>query len=171
MERLQLALVGCGGMSGAHVRGLEALWQAGIRDIQVVACCDVVEESARQRAQEITAFQRRKPTVYTDVEQMLKRSKGIEAVDICALHSHHHLLAGACLAAGKHVIIEKPLAITLRAGRQILDAALDNRRILAVAENYRRSLAERARQWAIASGRIGKPRTFYWQDAGEGLGK
>ncbi len=50
MERLQLALVGCGGMCGAHVRGLEALWQAGIRDIQVVACCDVVEESARQRA-------------------------------------------------------------------------------------------------------------------------
>ena len=171
MERLQLALVGCGGMSGAHVRGLEALWQAGIRDIQVVACCDVVEESARQRAQEIARFQRRKPAVYTDVEQMLKRSRGIEAVDICALHSQHHLLAVACLAAGKHVIIEKPLAITLRAGRQILDAALDNRRILAVAENYRRSPAERARQWAIASGRIGKPRTFYWQDVGEGLGK
>ena len=68
MERLQLALVGCGGMSGAHVRGLEALWQAGIRDIQVVACCDMVEENARQRAQEIARFQRRKPAVYTDVE-------------------------------------------------------------------------------------------------------
>jgi len=171
MERLQLALVGCGGMAGAHVRGLEELWRAGIRDIQVVACCDVVEESAQQRAQEIARFQRRKPTVYTDVEQMLKRAKGIEAVDICALHSQHHILAVACLEAGKHAIIEKPLAITLRAGRKILDAAVDNRRLLAVAENYRRSPAERARAWAIAQGRIGKPRTFYWQEVGEGLGK
>ena len=171
MERLQLALVGCGGMAGAHVNGLEELWKAGIRDIQVVACCDLVEESAQERAREIAKFQRRKPVVYTDLEKMFARSKGIEAVDICALHSQHHLLAVAALQAGKHVIIEKPLAITLRAGRQILDAALDNRRLLAVAENYRRSPQERARAWAVAKGRIGKPRTFYWQDAGEGLGK
>ena len=52
MERLQLDLIGCGGMAGAHVRGLEELWKAGIRDIQVVACCDLVEEQAQQRAHE-----------------------------------------------------------------------------------------------------------------------
>ncbi|HIL09870.1 MAG TPA: hypothetical protein EYG11_14305, partial [Candidatus Latescibacteria bacterium] len=83
MERLQLALIGCGGMAGAHVRGLEELWKAGIRDIQVVACCDVVEDSAEQRAAEIAKFQRRKPAVYTDVGKMLARAKSIEAVDIC----------------------------------------------------------------------------------------
>lgn len=171
MERVSLALLGCGGMSGAHVRGLEALWKNNVRHIQVVACCDVVEERAQQRAKEIAKFQKRRPAVYTSVEQMLKRSKSIEAVDICALHSQHHHLATACLKAGKHVLIEKPLAITLRAGRRILDAALDARRLLAVAENYRRSPHERARRWAIAQGRIGTPRTFYWQDAGEGLGK
>ena len=49
MEQLQLALVGCGGMAGAHVRGLEELAQAGIDDIQVVACCDLVEAQAQQR--------------------------------------------------------------------------------------------------------------------------
>ena len=171
MQRLQLALIGCGGMAGAHVRGLEELWKAGIRDIQGVACCDVVEDSAEQRAAEIAKFQRRKPAVYTDVGKMLARAKSIEAVDICALHSQHHIIAVSCLEAGKHVMIEKPLAITLRAGRKILDAALDNRRLLAVAENYRRSPQERARAWAVADGRIGRPRTFYWQDAGEGLGK
>lgn len=50
-----------------------------------------------------------------------------------------------CLEEGKHVTIEKPLAITLRAGRRILEAAVDNRCQLAVAENYRRSPGERAR--------------------------
>lgn len=171
MERVALALVGCGGMAGAHVQGLEDLWRAGERRIQVVACCDVVKERAEERARAIAKFQRRRPAVYTDVEQMLKRSKSIEAVDICALHSQHHRLAAACLQAGKHVILEKPLAITLRAGRLILDAALDARRLVAVAENYRRSPHERARRWAISRGRIGRPRTFYWHDVGEGLGK
>ena len=99
------------------------------------------------------------------------RVDGLDAVDICALHSHHHVLAVACLEEGKHVIIEKPLAITLRAGRRILEAAVDNRCQLAVAENYRRSPHERARAWAVAGGRIGRPRTFYWQDTGMRLGK
>ena len=69
------------------------------------------------------------------------------------------------------MIIEKPLAITLRAGRKILNAAVDNRCQLAVAENYRRSPQERARSWAVSSGRIGQPRTFYWQEVGLRLGK
>ena len=171
MEQLQLALVGCGGMAGAHVRGLAELAEAGIDDIQVVACCDLVATQARQRATEIAEFQGREPAVYTNVERMLTDAEGLDAVDICALHSQHHVLAVACLAAGKHVIIEKPLAITLRAGRQIINAAVDNRRQLAVAENYRRSPQERARAWAVASGQIGQPRTFYWQEAGLRLGK
>ena len=171
MEQLQLALVGCGGMAGAHVRGLAELAEAGIDDIQVVACCDLVATQARQRATEIAEFQGREPAVYTDVERMLAHAESLDAVDICALHSQHHVLAVACLAAGKHVIIEKPLAITLRAGRQIINAAVDNRRQLAVAENYRRSPQDRARAWAVASGQIGQPRTFYWQEAGLRLGK
>ena len=171
MEQLQLALVGCGGMAGAHVRGLEELAQAGIDDIQVVACCDLVEAQAQLRADEIADFQAHKPAIYTDVERMLSHVKTLDAVDICALHSQHHILAVACLEAGKHVIIEKPLAITLRAGRKILNAAVDNRCQLAVAENYRRSPQERARSWAVASGQIGQPRTFYWLEAGLRLGK
>ena len=169
MEQLQLALVGCGGMAGAHVRGLEELAQAGIDDIQVVACCDLVEAQAQQRADEIAEFQAHKPAIYTDVERMLSHVEDLDAVDICALHSQHHILAVACLEAGKHVIIEKPLAITLRAGRKILNAAIDNRCQLAVAENYRRSPQERARSWAVASGQIGQPRTclLYTSDAAD----
>ena len=135
MEQLHLALVGCGGMAGAHVRGLEELAKAGIDDIQVVACCDLVEAQAQQRADEIAEFQEHKPAIYTDAERMLTHVEDLDAVDICALHSQHHILAVACLEAGKHVIIEKPLAITLRAGRKILNAAVDNRCQLAVAEN------------------------------------
>lgn len=171
MEPLRLALVGCGSMAGAHVQGLQGLRKAGIDDIEVVACCDQVEEAAQQKAAEVAGFQKHKPEIHTDVDEMLMRVDDLDAVDICVPHSQHHLLAVACLDEGKHVIIEKPLAITLRAGRRILEAAVDSRCQLAVAENYRRSPGERARSWAVAEGRIGRPRTFYWVEAGMQLGK
>ncbi|MEW6756025.1 MAG: Gfo/Idh/MocA family oxidoreductase [Candidatus Latescibacterota bacterium] len=171
MEPVRLAVVGCGGIAGAHVRALCALWEKGQRPLEVVAACDVDEGRARQLAASVAQYQGQEPAVYTDVRCLLAREERVEAVDICALHSEHHTLAVPCLEAGKDVLIEKPLAITMRAGRAMLEAALRARRLLAVAENYRRSPEERARHWAIRQGRIGVPRTFYWQDVGEGLGK
>ena len=97
MEQLRLALVGCGGMAEAHVGGLKELREAGVDDIEVVACCDRVEEAAQQRAAEIAGFQDHEPAIHTDVDEMLVRVDGLDAVDICAPHSQHHLLAGAGL--------------------------------------------------------------------------
>ncbi len=171
MEPVRLAFVGCGGIAGAHVNGLRALWERELRPFEVVAACDVVEDQARQLAARVAEFQGRQPEVYTDLAAMLDHAAEVEAVDICTLHSEHHTTAVPSLEAGKHVLIEKPLGITMRAGRLILAAAVRSRRHLAVAENYRRSPQERARHWAIRQGRIGSPRTFYWHDVGEGLGK
>ena len=100
MEPLRLALVGCGSMAGAHVQGLQKLRKAGIDDIEVVACCDQMEEAARQKAAEVAGYQGRKPAVHTDVDEMLVRADGLDAVDICVPHSQHHLLAVACLEEG-----------------------------------------------------------------------
>jgi predicted dehydrogenase len=171
MEPVQLALVGCGGIAGAHVRALKELWETGIKVLDLVAVCDVVEGNAAGRAGEIEAFQGRRPKVFTDLEEMLDRMPQIEALDICTLHSEHHTLAVQGLSAGRHVQVEKPLGITLRASRKIIDAAIRAQRVLAVAENYRRSPHERAIHRAIRQDRIGTPRTFYWHDVNEGLGK
>ena len=171
MKPVKLGLVGCGGIAGAHVRALDRLWENGVRPFRVVAVCDVVKNSAEERAADIAKVQKRnkKPAVFTDLDKMLEAD--IEAVDICTLHSEHHGLAIRCLEAGKHTLVEKPLAITMRAGKRILDAAVRAQRVLAVGENYRRSPGERAHNWALRQGRIGRPRTFYWHDVGEGLGK
>ena len=135
-----------------------------------MAVCDIDEARARERAAELAVFGP-KPRVYVDLEELLAVEDEVEAVDICALHSEHHALAETALAAGRHVIVEKPLGITVRAARRIIDTAVATRRILAVAENYRRSPGERAINWAIRCGRIGQPRLWLWQDVGEGLGK
>jgi len=166
-EPVALALIGCGGMMGAHVKGLRQLWKAGLRDFRVVATCDIDEARAAQFATDLEAIQGAHPSTYTDVEAMLAGEKSLEAVDISVVHRLHHTIAIACLQAGKHVTIEKPLALTMRTGKMILEAATQAGTVFQVAENYRRSPKYRSIKWAIESGRIGKVRMLFWIDAGE----
>lgn len=168
-DPVRLAILGCGGMAGAHAKGLEALWNAERRAFQVVAACDVDRDRAQGMADTVAGFQGTRPAVYADVRAMLAGSPEVEAVDVVTLHREHHPLAVACLEAGKHVILEKPLAITLRAGRAILEAGERAGRLVAVAENYRRAPDQRAIRWAIHEGRIGRPRMLFWIDVGERL--
>ena len=112
-----------------------------------------------------------KPAVYTELDEMLAKHPDLACVDICALHSAHHTLAVPALDAGKHVIIEKPFGITMRACKLMMDAADRNDKIISVAENYRLARIQRTRSWAIAQGRIGDPRMFFWVEVSEGLGK
>jgi predicted dehydrogenase len=169
MDRVRIAFIGCGGIANAHTRGLKLLWEKGIRIFEVVATCDIDDARANKMADDISIFQGYKPNVYTDVGKMLSSESGLQAVDICTVHKEHHILAIKCLEAKKHITIEKPLAITIRAGRMILDSAEKNKCILQVAENYRRAPSERAINWAIKEGRIGKLRMLYWEDIFERL--
>lgn len=168
-EKLTIGMIGCGGMMGAHRRGLEALWSAGIENFRIVACCDTDRGRAEAMAGEMASFQGFTPTVYTDVETMLDAEKDMQAVDISTVHRAHHTVALPCFEAGKHVTIEKPLAITMRAGKLMLDAAARAGVKLQVAENYRRAPEQRAVKWALSEGRIGEVRMILWVDVRERL--
>ena len=171
-ERIKMGLVGCGGMSGAHMGGYRNLWEKGIRDYDIVAACDIELERAEERANQAHEFQGgTKPAVYTELDEMLTKHPELACVDICALHSAHHTLAVPALDAGKHVIIEKPFGITMRACKLMMEAAEKNDKIISVAENYRLARSQRTRRWAVAEGRIGEPRMFFWIEVNEGLGK
>src|SRR5215210_3232089 len=97
---LRVGLIGAGRVAGAHLRAYE---QCGAR-IRLAAVCDLCEEAARQRAEAA-----RVDAVYTDPERML-REAAIDAVDICTVHDQHAPLAVLALDAGKHVLVEKPMA-------------------------------------------------------------
>lgn len=147
-DPVKLALVGCGGISGAHVRGYADLFQRGCHDFEVTACCDVNVASAEARAAEIAAFQGTTPQVFAEVEAMLGAGVA-EAADLCLPHCFHHSVAIPLLEAGVHVLLEKPLGITVKASRRIIEAARANGCVLATAENVRRYLPARACAWAI----------------------
>ena len=161
MERLNIALIGCGGIANAHVEGYRDLYSRGLRVFDLKAVCDISIENAKIKANMISGFQDSKPKIYSEVDEMLK-NESIDAVDICLPHHLHHVVASQCLENGLHVIVEKPLGITMRAASLMIRKAESTGKVLAVAENCRRDPKERAIKWAISEGLIGKPRMAFW---------
>jgi predicted dehydrogenase len=108
VSKIKVGLLGGGGIVDAHIRGYRAYADA----IEVIAIADVVDETARRRAAELGA------TAYTNFRQMILEEH-LDAVDICL---PHHLHAGAILAAaeaGKHILCEKPLCLTVQEADQV----------------------------------------------------
>jgi predicted dehydrogenase len=168
-EPVQIGLVGCGGMMGEHVKGFRELWEHDLRGFRIAACCDPDRNRAENLAARSEEFQGEKPNVYVHLGEMLDKEPDLAAVDISTEHRSHHTVACECLEAGKHVTIEKPLAITIRAAHRMIDTAKGKNLILHTAENYRRAHGERAINWAIKLGRIGNLRMIYWIDVHERL--
>jgi predicted dehydrogenase len=147
-EPIKLAVVGCGGISRAHVRGYQDLFDRGCREFKVTACVDVNAEAAETRAREIAAYQGDTPTIFTSVEDLVEADIA-EAADVCVPHCFHHLVTVPLLEAGLHAMVEKPIGITIRASKAIIAAADNNDRVLATGEQVRRGLTSRACNWAI----------------------
>jgi predicted dehydrogenase len=158
---LSIALIGCGSIANAHVDGYRELCSGGLKTIKVRAVCDINIKNAKSKSEAIDKFQKEKPKVYTNYENML-REESLNAVDICLPHNLHHTVASYCLEKDLHVIIEKPLGITMRAAKILVDKVKKHNKILAVAENYRREPNARAIHWAIQEGLLGKPRFVVW---------
>lgn len=147
-EKIELALVGCGGMAGGHIAAIRKLMANGYHGFRVSACCSRSVETAKKAAAEIASFQEAPPLVFDDVERLIA-SGAVQAVDVVLPHYLHHTIAPALLEGGMHVLLEKPLGITLKAGEKIIETARKHNRILATAENVRRDLPARACAWAL----------------------
>src|SRR5699024_9155311 len=67
----------------------------------------------------------------------------------------HHGIAVAAMEAGRHVLCEKPLALTVRAARLMVDTAQRTGMVLATGENYRRGGANRLARAVLDAGLLG----------------
>jgi UDP-N-acetyl-2-amino-2-deoxyglucuronate dehydrogenase len=123
-EKLRLALVGCGAISQMHLLGL----REGAPRIQVVAAVDVDRERAAAVAEQTGAV------AFDSLERALAEGD-FEAVDLMLPHHLHEEAALASFAAGKHVVLEKPMAPTPEACDRILAAARKAGTSFLVAEN------------------------------------
>ena len=102
MTRLNVAIVGCGDISGAHLRA----YRHHAARVRVAACCDTVRERAEKAAAQA---EEDNPEIVTDYAALLQNPE-IDAVDLCLPHHLHVAAAIAAAQAGKAILCEKPLA-------------------------------------------------------------
>lgn len=168
MTRTPIAIVGCGGMGRRHLTGVAALYKSDFRNIDLVAVCDINQKNAEDLADEARDALGSRPRVFGSIADMVKAMPEIEGADVPTDTGSHHNVATECLRAGLHVMVEKPLAVTLRGCNRVLDAARETGKILSVAENYRRDPINRLARALIDDGAIGTPQLMTETSIGGG---
>jgi predicted dehydrogenase len=156
-EPVRLAIVGCGGMGRRHLAGLAELSRTPHMNLNLVAVCDLNRQNAEDLADEAHELLGERPAVFDNVERMIREVEQLEAADCPTDVSSHHVVAAQALELGLNVLGEKPLALTIRGCKRVIDAANRSGRILSVAENFRRDPMNRLVRALIDDGAIGNP--------------
>jgi predicted dehydrogenase len=147
MQRVRTGLIGAGFVGPLHI---EAARRLGFVDIAAVAASSL--ESAQKKAEKLNIER-----AYGSYEELLG-DRSISAVHICTPNYLHHPIVLAALRSGKHVICDKPLAMTSVEAREMRDAARKAGLVNAVTFNYRfNPLVQQARSM-VAKGELGEVR-------------
>mgnify|MGYP005840023289 CR=1 FL=1 len=126
MASTVVAVIGAGGVAGAHLRAL-----AQCPDVQVAGVSDVSPERLAHVAREFGITRG-----FKDYRELLALPE-VEAVHICLPNWLHAPVAIEALQAGKHVLCEKPPALTAADAQRMVDAARQSGRKLMICFNYR----------------------------------
>jgi predicted dehydrogenase len=168
MKHIPIAMVGAGGMARRQLKGLVSLYQSSFRNIDLVAVYGRTRAKAEMLADEATDLLGQRPQVFTDLHTMANTMPEIQGVTVVTDSGSHHSVANTCLNAGFHVLIEKPLALTIRGCNLVINTARSLGKILSVAENYRRDPINRLAKALIYDRAIGDPRMMLESRIGGG---
>ncbi|HTT90975.1 MAG TPA: Gfo/Idh/MocA family oxidoreductase [Acidimicrobiales bacterium] len=187
---LALGVVGCARILPAHLRGILAMQAAGFDLFRLTALCARRAEDAAMFTRPGAGPSPRPPAstnesdplgadhvyvsdIHGDVEpeifedwRPMLRSDLVDAVLVLTPVSLHHQVALDALAAGKHVLVEKPFAISVKAGQAIAAEAKRRGLVAGVAESLRYAPRTRALKWVLDEDLIGRPQL--WLSAGIG---
>jgi len=153
LKPVKLGIIGC----GIATRELHAPALLKLKDkFEVTAVCNINEPKAMECADGFGRI----PFVF-DYRDVLKRTD-VEAVDIAVPYNLNYEITLAALEAGKHVIVEKPLAHDLAEAHRMLE--LDRRypQVKMVAENFRYHPAFLRLRALMGDGAIGEPLSIFW---------
>lgn len=143
-NKVRVGIVGMGGIAYMHEAGYSELGDL----CQVVAVCDVDEEIARDRAAPYQA------KVYTDYQALIADA-GVDLVDITVPHRWHYPIALAALEKHKHVLVEKPMAMTSEQALHLVNTAQAMGVKFTVAENTHFVLAYREAERLLQANALG----------------
>ncbi len=179
---IRIAIVGCGRILNGHLQGYLKLREAGVDNFRITALVARQEEDARmfRRRGEgpeprasvlppesgdtlaaphtyLSDFQDDVDVeVYSDYREMLEHAD-VDAVNDFTTLALHHQVGEAALRHGKHLLTQKPLAISVAAAQRMADLAREKGLTFGTFEAVRQAPFTRAAGWAVRKGLIGKP--------------
>ncbi|HEY0007992.1 MAG TPA: Gfo/Idh/MocA family oxidoreductase [Tepidisphaeraceae bacterium] len=154
-DQIKLAVIGCGGMAGAH-----GDWLKDIPEADVVALCDINRDNM-ERLWKTKFGGRDGIRLYDSMEQLLQSPPpGLQAVIIVTPHALHFPQAMAALDAGYHVLVEKPMVTSSDHARKLAEKVKETGLLLQVSfqSSYTSEFAYIRN--AIQSGAIGELQTI-----------
>jgi predicted dehydrogenase len=179
---IRIGIVGCGRILNAHLQGYQKLREAGVDNFRITALVARREDDARMFVRRGEGPPPRPPVTppesgdplgaphtylsdfqddvdartYTDYRAMIADGV-VDAVNDFTTLDLHHQVAGAAFDAGKHLMTQKPLAISVAAAQQMVKQARAAGVTLGTFENVRNGAFTRAAGWAVRRGLIGEP--------------
>ena len=142
--RIRFGIIGCGRIAPKHAESIVAL-----PDAELVGVCDIVPERAQAFADKYGA------APYTDYRAMLERPD-LDVVTIATPSGLHAEIGIAAAGAGKHVMVEKPMAMTLKSADELIAACRAAGVKLAVIHQNRFNKSIKLLRQALEAGRFGK---------------
>jgi len=144
VKKLNFALIGCGRIAKRHAQILHAM-----EDVNLVAVSDVIEGCAQAFGSEYDV------PWYTDYHKMLKEEK-IDVVNVLTPSGSHAEIGIDVANTGRHVVVEKPMALRLEAADTLTEACSLNKVELFVVKQNRYNLPVVKLKEALNAGRFGK---------------
>ncbi len=144
MPKFRSAIVGCGVIHGTHIDAIKSLPDL----VELVAVCDEIPERANRTAEKHNV------TAYTDLDTMLKEAE-FDILHVCTPSGLHAAAGVKGANAGKHIICEKPIDVSLKAADALIHACKANKVKLVVVSQSRYSSGMQYLKQQLDSGRLG----------------
>ncbi|MGI5866360.1 MAG: Gfo/Idh/MocA family protein [Syntrophaceticus schinkii] len=145
MKKLNFGIIGCGRIAHKHAEAIKKNEKANL-----LCVCDIIEERAAEYKDKYGA-----EAHFTDYRKMLEYS-GLDVVNICTPSGMHAEMGIAAAQAGKHVIVEKPMALSLKDADDLIGACDESGVKLAVCFQNRFNPPVQKLRRALEEGRFGK---------------
>lgn len=154
MKKLKFAIIGCGRISYKHVEGL--VENSDIAEL--VATCDVKMELAQAKKDEYLERMNDKSLkvgTYTDYKEMLE-CEDIDVVTIATESGYHAEIGIYCMNKGKHIVVEKPMAMSIDDANKMIEVAKANNVKLSVAHQNRFNKPIQKLREAVEENKLGR---------------
>ena len=145
MKKIRTGIIGSGMMGPIHT---EALRRLG--NVEVIALAEANDDLARAKAEQLSI-----PKAYGDYTKLIA-DPDVEVVHNCTPNKLHFEVSKAIMAAGKHVVSEKPLAMTAAESKELVDLAAKAGVVNAIDFNYRNYPLIQHMKAMVAKGDLGK---------------